>query len=156
MMKKRMILLACAMLLSASPFAHQDHDESREALIAQAIDYRQGLLEVLGWNLKRMGSMLEGHQPWDQSIFSRRARDLSAVAHLDFLAGFPDDSVDEDSDAMDEIWLDWENFVSKLDAMREQAANLAKVANGDDRRAMEQAFKSLANSCDSCHKSFKK
>jgi cytochrome c556 len=122
----------------------------------QAIEYRSGLMEVLGWNMKQMGAMLKGKIPFEQATFARRARDLNAAAHLDLLAGFPEDSVDDDSDAKDEIWLDWENFTAKLDTMRGRSETLARAAASGETAAIKPAFSELGKACKSCHKAFRK
>lgn len=122
----------------------------------QAIEYRSGLMEVMGWNMKQMGAMLKGKKDFDQATFARRARDLNAAAHLDVLAGFPEDSVDDESDAKDEIWLDWENFTAKLDAMRNKSEALAQAAASGETGAIKPAFSELGKACKSCHKAFRK
>ncbi len=124
--------------------------------VEQAIEYREGVMEVLGWNMKRMSAMLKGAEPWDGATFARRARDLNAAAHLDLLAGFPEDSVSDESDARDEIWLDWEKFTAGLDRLRERSARLAEVATGNDRQAMARALGEVGKSCKGCHKAFRK
>ena len=148
-MKKSLAILGLCAALSV-PAALADSVEE------QAADYRAGLMEVMGWNLKQMGAMLKGKVPMDATVFSRRARDLNAAAHMDILAGFPEDSVTEDSDAKDEIWLDWENFTAKLDAMREKSEALAQASTGDSQAAIKEAFGALAKACKSCHKAFRK
>lgn len=152
-MKKMLsILVTASLLFATSLVAHEESDSAVE----QAVDYRQGLMQVMGWNMKRMGAMLKGKDVYDRGIFARRARDLNATAHLDVPAGFPDDSVNDESDAKDEIWLDWEEFVSKLDDMRNKASRLAKVATSDNRKAIKDAYADLGKSCKSCHKAFRK
>ncbi len=129
---------------------------SAEDAVEQAIDYRSGLMEVMGWNLKQMGAMLKGKKPFDQATFARRARDLNAASHLDILAGFPEDSVDDDSDAKDEIWLDWENFTAKLDSMRDKSEALAQAAASGEVEAVRSSFSELAKACKGCHKAFRR
>jgi len=144
-------LLLCLAL--ATPWTAQGGSESA---VEQAIEYREGLMEVLGWNMKRMGAMLKGRQPWDGALFARRARDLDAAARLDLLAGFPEDSVSDESDAKDEIWLDWETFSGHLETLRRRTAALSAAATGGDREAAARAFAEVGKACKQCHKAFRK
>ena len=151
MMKNRLVLMgvsATLLLGSATAYA--------EDSVEQAIDYRSALMEVMVWNMKQMGAMLKGKKPFEQATFARRARDLKATSHLDILAGFPEDSVDDESDARDEIWLDWENFTTKLDNMRNKSEALARAAASGETEAVRSSFSELGKACKSCHKAFRK
>lgn len=152
-MKNTVSLLAgISLLISTAAVAQENGDGT----IERAVEYRQSLMTVLGWNMKSMGAMLKGKQPYEPALFTRRARDLNAAAHLDLSAGFPEDSVNDESDAKDEIWLDWEKFLSKLDAMREKSDALARIADSNDMNAVRKAYSELGKSCKSCHKAFRK
>ncbi len=120
-----------------------------------AVDYRHGVMNVFSWNLEHMGEMVKGKIPFDAAAFKGYATDLSAASHLDVLKGFPKDSLNEDSDAVPEIWEKWSDFESKLKDLREQSAKLAEVAAGGDEAAMKAQFDETRGTCKSCHKAFK-
>ena len=149
MHQKKIIGLTLAALLACPALSGAD-------ALEDAVDYRSGVMEVMGWNLRQIGAMLKGKQPMDPKVLARRARDLNSAAHLDILAGFPDDSVSDESDAKDEIWLDWETFTSRLETMRKRAAALAETARESDQKATAAAFKDLAKACKACHHDFRK
>ncbi|MEN8180733.1 MAG: cytochrome c [Pseudomonadota bacterium] len=123
--------------------------------IEDAVDYRQGIMNVLRYNVKSMGDMVKGKTAFDAADFARYSKDLAAASGLDLLAGFPEDSLNDDSDASDIIWLDWETFQEKYQALQEQAAKLAEVATRGDEAEMKQQFGSAAKTCKGCHDDFK-
>ena len=147
MIKSRVLFAFCA-LSAAVPAANA-------GALEDAVEYRQAVMNVFSWNLGHMGAMVKGEVPFDKAAFARYAGDLSNAASLHVLDGFPDDSVSDDSDAKDEIWLDWEDFEAKYGKMREATAALDKAANGGDEAAMKAAFKETGGSCKGCHKAYK-
>lgn len=120
-----------------------------------AIDYRSGVMNIFSWNLKPMGAMLKDKMPYDQTAFSRHAQDLASAAALDLLPGFPEDSVNDDSAAMSEIWLDWEDFNAKYQDLKEQSAKLAETAASGDKAAIAEQFSATAEACKACHKRYR-
>ncbi|BAO42983.1 c-type cytochrome [Thiolapillus brandeum] len=133
----------------------QAHEED-EGDFEQAIEYRTGVMNVMLWNLKHMGAVIKGKAKYDRAGFTRQARDLNATAHLDILAGFPEDSDEgEDTDAKGEIWLDWDNFTAKLDSLRKETGALANTAAGGDFAAIKTQFGKVGKACKSCHKAFR-
>ena len=136
-------------LLYAPLWAHEEGFE-------RAIEYRTGVMEVFAWNMHQMGQMIKGKQNHDPARFSAWARDLNAASQLDLLAGFPEDSdAGDDTDARAEIWLDWENFVAKLDALRKATDKLAKISNSADMNELKTGFQAVGKACKSCHKAFR-
>jgi cytochrome c556 len=120
-----------------------------------AIDYRQGVMNVFSWNLSHMGSMVKGETAFDAAAFKGHAADLATASTLAVTQGFPADSVSDDSDAKEEIWLNWSDFEAKYNALREAAAKLSQVAAGGDEGAMREQFKETAGACKACHKEYK-
>ncbi len=123
--------------------------------VEKAVDYRQGLMNVLAYNVTSMSAMVKGKVEFDTAAFARHAKDLGAAARLDGLAGFPEDSINDESDASDTIWLDWDKFQEKFKALQEQSAKLAEVAEGGDEAAMKEQFGATAKTCKGCHDDFK-
>lgn len=149
---KKTTLVLLAMLLPPIAAAQEDSGEDQ---IERAVEYRSGIMNVIGWNMKQMGEVIKGEKTYDKQAFAHWARELDSAAHLDVLAGFPDDSVSDESDAKDEIWLDWEKFTGKLDTMRKEAKTLAGVAENGDFAAIKTQFSTLGKACKGCHKAFR-
>lgn len=123
--------------------------------IEDAVEYRQGVMNVYRFNVSSMGDMVKGKTEFDAEIFTRNARDLAASTGLDLLAGFPEDSLNDESDATDAIWLDWETFQEKYKALQEQSSRLAEVVVKGDEAAMKKQFAATAKTCKGCHDDFK-
>ena len=123
--------------------------------VEKAVDYRQAVMNVYAWNVTSMGDMVKGKVPFDAAAFAWYAKDQAAAAQLELMAAFPEDSINDESDASDTIWLDWDKFEEKHGALREQSAKLAEVAAGGDEGAMKEQFGRTAKTCKGCHDDFK-
>jgi cytochrome c556 len=123
--------------------------------VEEAVEYRQGIMNIYAYNLTSMRDMVKGKTQFDGAAFTRHAQDLAAAAGLDLLAGFPEDSVNDESDASDAIWLDWDKFQKNFQALQEQSAKLAEAANKGDGAAVKEQLGVTAKSCKGCHDDFK-
>jgi cytochrome c556 len=139
-------LLLCAAAV-ATPIATRADD---------VIEYRQGVMTVFSWNLSAMGSMVKGETPFDPAAFKGYATDLATAASLNVLKGFPEDSLSDDSDAKEDIWLNWADFEARYKALKEAAAKLSEVAATGEEAAMRAQFKEAASACKACHRDFKR
>ena len=146
--------VVCGILLcAAAPFALAHGDEDS---VTQAIEYRQSLMDVYLWNVKPMGAMVKGKREYDQAAFARYAADLAAASKLELLAAFPEDSDKSDeTDALPDIWLDFEGFKNKLTALQEAAAALKTAAESGDEAKTKAAFGDVGKACKGCHESFR-
>ena len=143
-------------LLFASLSTAAVADEEGEGSHAKTIDYRNSVMSILKWNIGPMGAMVKGKVPYDQAAFARHAKDLAAAAHLDLLAGFPEDSNEgDDTSARIDIWMDWEGFTEKYEALKKASSELAETASGGDLEAIKPKFGALGKTCKSCHDAFK-
>ena len=123
--------------------------------IKEAVEYRQGAMSVIGWNFKPMGAMIKGEKPYDQAAFAAMANDLAAAASLNLLAGYPEDSESDDSKVRPEVWMNWDDFKTKMSDFKQATSKLAKVAAGDDLGAIKKQFGNTAETCKACHKEYK-
>lgn len=143
------ILLMCTLPMFATVGYTDDQVE-------QAVEYRQGVMNIVGWNFKPMGAMVKGKTAFDKAAFAAYANELQAATRLNLLSGFPEDSDESDETAAKaEIWMDWEDFQQKFKDLQQQAAALAKVAGEGDEEAVKQQFGKTAKTCKSCHKAYK-
>ena len=68
---------------------------------------------------------------------------------------FPENSNQSPSEAKDEIWLKWDDFVGAIQSFDKAAQALIEAAATEDPRAMRDAFKEMTKSCKSCHQQFR-
>ncbi len=125
------------------------------AEIEKAVEYRQGVMNILAWNTKTISGMLKGKTEYDAETIKTAAKDIASTASLDIIAGFPEDSEHEDSAALADIWLDFENFEQKMADFQKAADNLNVASQTGDKMAVGNAMKDLGKTCKGCHKPFK-
>lgn len=123
--------------------------------IEKAVEYRQSVMEIFKWNRGALGAMTNGKQPYDATAFEGHARDLIAAGRLDLLAGFPEDSVHEDSSAMSEIWLDWEGFEARLQDLRKALDGLEASLAQAELEPRKAALDDVGKACKGCHQQYK-
>ena len=68
---------------------------------------------------------------------------------------FPENSNQSPSEAMDEIWLQWDDFVGAIQSYDKAALALIYAAETQNTRAIDGAFKEMVRSCKSCHQRFR-
>lgn len=124
----------------------------------RAINYRQGVMAVIGWNFGPMGAMVKGDRPFDKAVFARNAERVALMAPM-ALEGFPAGS-DTGTDkfptrAKADAWLDQDKFKELMKKMEDETARLARVAKGGDEKAMKDQFGTTAKACKACHDDFR-
>ena len=70
-------------------------------------------------------------------------------------AYFPKNANQAPSEARDEIWLMWDDFLSTIQSFDNAAQALIDAAASEDTAAVHEAFEGLSKSCKSCHKEFR-
>jgi cytochrome c556 len=123
--------------------------------IEKAIEYRQSVMNVFGWNMKAMSNMMKGKVPYDQKAFAGYAKDLTNASGLNLMPGFPEDSESEESDALPEIWMTFDDFEVKYQKFAEAARNLSEVALNGDKASLGKALEMTGKACKACHKKYK-
>ncbi|SFT67816.1 c-type cytochrome [Halomonas saccharevitans] len=132
---------------------------SHAADVDKSIEYRQDALGVIGWQIGPLGDMAQGKVDYDAEEFARRAENLAAVAPLPW-EGFVKGSLRGDGHGVDTAALadiadDWEDFESRQQAMIEETATLAELAQGNDFTAMRRQVAAVADTCKGCHDNYK-
>jgi cytochrome c556 len=151
MTTSRLSVTAAALLMATGVTAQaQDADPKKEA-----IEYRQSVMKIVGWNFRPMGAMVKGERPFETKVFAAHAKDLAAVSSVNILAGFPEDTDGKGSKAKPEIWMKWDDFKDKMGAMQREVAKLGEVAAGGDEGAIKKQFGAAAKTCKACHDDYK-
>ena len=147
MSKPRLLVAASALAVSALAFAHGKPDD--------AIDYRMGLMSVIGWNFGSLGAMVKGKAPFDAADFAKHANRVASLSDQ-IVEGFPKGSDQGHTGAKPEIWRSWDDFQSKARDFETQATLLAEVAKANDEAKDKEQFKKVAEACKACHEKYKK
>lgn len=146
-----LILLAGSLMMSSAVGAAEGEGGGFE----REIEYRESVMNLFSWNMKPMGAMMKGKIPYDQAVFADHAQDLAVAASLNLLPGFPEDSDEGETDALAEIWMDFEDFEKKFKDLRSAANALNKAVSGGDQSNIKSAFSDVGKACKACHKAYK-
>jgi cytochrome c556 len=122
------------------------------------IRYRQGLMNVMGWNIDQLGAMVRHTGALDAREFAVRAERLAALGPQ-IAEGFPKGTGSADkvavNDAAPAIWTDAAGFQTKIDEYIAGTKKLLDAAKTNDEAQMRAQFRKVSDSCRGCHDTFK-
>jgi cytochrome c556 len=140
-----------ALLLGASTLAQSA--PRPEALIK----WRQSAFEVIAWNTARIKSALAGK--YDRHEVQSAANALASVANAGlpslFVAGSADGKGWRETTVRDEAFSDAARFRALSDEFARESSTLARLAAGDDAKAVKQQFAKVAGTCKACHDKYR-
>ena len=119
-----------------------------------AVEYRQGMMHGLGWNVGAMGAMVKGDVPWDQKKFAFLAARTAALAPM-AREGFTSETAQAKSHVKPALWENLPDFDKRTDELNAGAKKLAEVAQGGDEGATKQQFGEMVKACKGCHDKYK-
>ena len=147
MSKTRLLLAATCVAFAASALGHSPEED--------AVEYRQGLMTVIGWNFGPLGAMVKGKKPFDATAFALHA-DRIAFLSDQVIEGFPKGSdKGAHTDAKAALWANFDDFGEKAKAFNTEARALAEVAKTKDEAKSKAQFKKVAEACKACHEKYK-
>lgn len=121
----------------------------------RAIKYRQGALQVLGWNMGPMGAMVKGERPYNKDEFLQRAMNIEHVAGLPWEGFGPGTDTGAPTKAKPEIWKDAAKFKQYQDALQAEAVKLVAAAKQGNLDAVKGPFGAVGKACSNCHDDFR-
>ena len=150
MIRKTVIILAALAATTTSSWA-MDQEQAEKVL-----EYRQGLMPVILWNIMPMAGMAKDRVPYDAEKFQLHAERV-AYAGTMIVEMFRPDTSDAvlETEALDEIWEDFETFADLAVESQEKSAALAKIAAGGDFAAVQAGFLEMGQGCKACHDKFR-
>ncbi len=131
-------------LVATAAFAH-------DGVQNEAVHARMTAMETIGANMKILAGMAKG-----QSAFSTDTANAALVAISDTATTIPAlfeaQEDDPKSEAADEIWTNWEDFVAKAVDLE----TVTSPANGiSDMAGLAAAMATLGGTCKACHREYK-
>ena len=144
----RLAIVGITVTLAIPTFAHIDKAEPLQSL-------RQSYFALLGMTFGPMADMVKGKIEWNDQTFQAWASDLAGVSGYQVERGFAPGSEEGKTRAKPEIWLNNEDFKSKLADFRREAAKLSEVAAQGDRAAIQSQFGATGKTCKACHDEYK-
>jgi cytochrome c556 len=145
------VLSGSAMMVMPSAFSSEEEKDP----VAQAIEYRQSVFEVIRWNFAPMGAMVKGKQPFDAAVFAKSAARVASLSSM-LLEGFIEGSDKGNTEAKADIWKKWDDFKAGMTKFEEESAKLAEAAKSA--KAVDEVkaqFLETAKTCKGCHENFK-
>ena len=122
----------------------------------KAIKYRQSVMFVIGQHFGRLGAMVKGEQPYDQTSFANNTAVIESLAGLPWEAFLVPGS-DQGKTTMKSSVLKDPNGLKSLSQQFEfEVGNLAAASKSQDFNAIKAQFGAVAQSCKSCHSKTRK
>jgi len=139
--------------LTAAMAAHSAFAQAAKP--EDAIRYRQAAFTVMAKHFSSLGAMANGKAPFDAKVAASDADVLAVVSALPFTAFGPGTDKGGNTKAKPEIWQKTADFNQDADKMKTEMAKLVTAARSGDAGAIKTAFGSTAQTCKSCHDSFR-
>ncbi|WP_337660638.1 c-type cytochrome [Anderseniella sp. Alg231-50] len=113
---------------------------------------RMEVMKDVGAVMKELGAMVKGDANFDASTVARRAGDLKVHA-AGMPALFPEGSIHGPSEALPQIWADFEEFSRIASDLESAAATLSGVTEA---AALPAALGAAGKTCKACHSDYRK
>jgi len=151
-MSRTIATVLTAVLLSSATTVLAASAEERAQAIAET---RQGLLKVVASYFGPIYAMAQDQIPYDGELVKANAEKIATLLPM-----IPDvfradtRAYDLETEALDGIWEDQDDFAAKAVASAEKATALA-AATADGKGAAIQAFGAMGGSCKACHDNYR-
>jgi cytochrome c556 len=121
----------------------------------RAIKYRQGALQVMGWNMGPMAAMVKGERPYDKDEFLKRATNVDHASSLPWEGFGPGTDAGAPTKAKPEIWKDTAKFKQYQEALQAETVKLVAAAKVGTLDAVKGPFGAVGKACSNCHDDFR-
>jgi cytochrome c556 len=151
MLRKTIVISLAALVAAAGPASALDLEQA-----SQAAETRQSVMTVIRWNIVPMAGMVKEQIPYDPTRFRLHAGRVAFMATM--IADAYRANTSEyplETEALDVIWTEFDEFERLAVALQEQADTLNNVAMGDDFAATQAAFLDVGQACKNCHDKFR-
>jgi cytochrome c556 len=118
-----------------------------------AAEYREEVMEAVGGHMQAIVKIAKGEVAHNDHLGAL----ASNMANLATIAQdiFPEGSAVGDSHALEEIWLEREEFAERLQAFQYAAVEFDAVVASGEMGGFGEALEGLGQTCKSCHDQFK-
>lgn len=147
----RTLLLALA-LLAAIPMALAEGTHAHEEATG-VVKERMDLMETQKDAMKVIGAMAKGTVPFDAGKAAAAVQEIETTAKK-IPELFPEGTGGAPSEALPEVWTQWDRFTGDADGLTVAAKDLVTAFEGGapDWKAK---FKGVIDACKTCHKTFR-
>lgn len=140
--------IALAMTFSIPATAH----DGASGIVLKRMDN----MKTIGDQIKMMVPMMKGALPYDPAQVANSAKIIQNRSGRALTDLFPKGSDGHPSEALPEIWEDWEKFSDIAGQLESSAATLVRIGrNNGSEDDFKDALSGLLKTCKSCHNNFR-
>jgi Cytochrome c556 len=143
-MKIRNLALTLSLVMAGSAFA-ADKD---------VVKYRENNMEIIGGHMGSIVAIVKGEVPYTDDLLFH-AEGLAAAAPM-IVPAFKTEAMTDKSEALPDIWKDWNKFEQAALKLEETSGALAAAAKTGNMAAVGAALGDVGKSCKGCHDNFTK
>lgn len=118
------------------------------------IKYRQGIMKAQAGYMGAMGMVVQGRADFAGNMADHAQGLLTLSKIVSTL--FPEGSDFGETDALDKIWSNKDDFKSKVAAAEKAASGLVAATQSGDPGRIGQAYKAVGQSCKECHEEYRR
>ena len=140
---------ACATVALGASANELTEDQARAA-----VETRQAVFKLMGWNMDPLGAMLRNRVPFDAeraALSGERLQQLAQLISDAFEADTREFHGGIETQARNGAWSNRSDFTDQANALVRAAANLQEVAASGDRAGTLRAVGQVGQACGSCH-----
>ncbi|MEQ5869719.1 cytochrome c [Sagittula sp. NFXS13] len=138
-----MIFITATSFASMTTLAHSE-------VANPVVKARMAAMSDIGASMKTLGKMVKGETDFD-AMAAQAAVDTVAARAEAAPELFEPKETDPESEALPAIWDNWDDFVTKAEALQTTAEGITITAAADLGPAMGQ----LGDACKACHSKYK-
>ncbi|WDE07580.1 cytochrome c [Thalassomonas viridans] len=147
---------AVAALISCAAFTVVAEPAKSMKHAKKATELRQSVFSLLGSNMGPLGAMARGKMPMDPVAVEKHAMRINQLSLMIADYSKTDTSgFKVQTGALDKIWQHPQDYKKRIDDLTLASANLQKVAEGKDAKAIKGAIGGVGKTCGGCHDDFK-
>ncbi|MCB1471886.1 MAG: cytochrome c [Rhodobiaceae bacterium] len=130
-------------VISTAALAHQG--------ATGVVKQRMEAMKDTASQMKTIAGMVKGESALDAEVVASSATIISR--HAEEIPGlFPEGSIRKPSEALPEIWTNWDDFTSRAQRLAGRARNLAEIAGSNaEAGALAATFAAMGETCKNCH-----
>jgi len=121
-----------------------------------AIKYRKSVMQVIKKHFGSMAGAIKGKTTYDQAAFLEDANIVAMLSKLPWEASMVPGSTEGNTTLNEKALKDKEGFMDVAKRFQNHSSDLAASAESGDMGKIKKQFGATAQTCGSCHKSYRK
>jgi cytochrome c556 len=121
----------------------------------EAIEYRKGVMVLIGHHFSRIGAVVQGKSAFDKAAVIKDAELVATLTTLPWDAFMAPGAEKGNTHLKAEALKDKEGFKAAFDATVAETAKLAQVAAAGELSAIKTQFGAVGQSCKGCHEKYR-